>query len=275
MAFDVSNLYRKSGPRRRSIAYNAQTVDQIRDNMLSVTAHGFREEMAAEQYADEQERLDAVHAVEVELNRNLTELQNEKKARALNLQDDPSIFSDPDEPSMLSQEEANAYNRAAVKEFMRTTPEYHADNEGRNLSVIHDYLRRNGHDVIVSARKLKQVFTHLSSLGLLIERPTPVAASAPVQHVVSAAPVRPTVWDVDQYPYFQDPGGKASDMITGWDPNGSGARVTLSRLAVEKLSIDDFKRFSRVTVQDTPDWARVEARERMASQFSQLGGRER
>lgn len=84
---------------------------------------------------------------------------------------------------------------------------------------------------------------------------------------MAAAPARPKSWDVDSYPYFQNPGGKSTDLIEGWDPYGSGTRVTVTRLAVEKMSIEDFKRFSRVTVQSRPEWQLIEDREKMPEEI--------
>jgi hypothetical protein len=86
--------------------------------------------------------------------------------------------------------------------------------------------------------------------------------------------VRPTRFTIENYDW-QARDRKSSDLIDGWDPNGEG-RITLTARAIDKMPIDDFKRFSRVTVQPKPDFARSEDRENfLPAQFSQLGGRVR
>jgi hypothetical protein len=257
----VANLY--PGKRQR----NAQSSVVVRQMHETERAETERAEIARL----DAERLAPIQAVEAELERNLRELHKEDRERVLNLQDDSSVFEDPNQPAAFyTQQEADTYNRAEVRKFLAENPSYYPDMAGKNFQTIFEYLQKNGRHVIVSAKVLTQVFERLLSLGLLIERPA-VAAPVSVVAVAPATPARPTVYDVNEYPYFQNPGGKASDLIEGYDPSGSGARVTVTRLAVEKMQIDDFKRFSRVTVQATPEWALVRDREMVARQFSELG----
>ena len=286
MGFDVSNLY-VGRSARRGYAQSAQDanrnrIDQIRQDMKSVTAHGFLENERIENERIEAERAAAVKAAEQELNHNLSELHRTERENAFNPAfqgidgqvhhyEDPRLVFDENAPTVFySKDELNAYNKSEVKSFLRENPDYFPDMEGKNQDTIFRYLTAHGKNVIVSAKMLKNVFERLTHLGLLIPRPAPVAAPAPAR-VAPATPVRPAVWDVNEYPYFQNPGGKSSDMISGFDPSGSGQRVTLSRLAVEKMDADSFKYFGRPTVQAKPEWAKVEDREMMASQFERIG----
>jgi hypothetical protein len=275
MGFDATILYRGPRKSRPSALHNLNHEEQRRRDLEGLTASGYLAQEAEAESARVEQQQVAVRAAEEALQASLRALRSEDRTRVQNSTDDQAIFADPNEPKMFSsQDEADRYNREQIAIFLRSTPEYYPDPQSKNLATIGAYLERNGHGVIVSARKLKQVFERLSSLGLLVERP-PAPQMDPALAPVTAAraPRAPQVWDVDSYPYFQNPGGKASDLITGYDPAGSGERVTLTRRAVEMMDPREFKFFGRPTVQVKPEWARVEDREMMARQFTELGRR--
>lgn len=280
MTFDVSNLYRK-GNQRRSTAHNAQIEEQIRDNMYSTSAHGYREVERLDNERLENERLDAVRDVEVQLNRNLTELRSTERENAFNPAfqridgqvhhyEDPHIVYDPDAPSVFySEAELNAYNKSEVKTFLRECPDFFPDPQGSNRDTIFRYLKAHGKDTIVSSKMLHNVFERLTYLGLLIPRPE--AAPAPVTTRVAPVPTTPvqTLWDIqDVYT-----GNSVHDQFEGYDPHGSGQRVRLTARQISHLSVDQYKTFSRVSVQSKPDYARIEDRDPsfLASQFINLG----
>jgi hypothetical protein len=276
MGFDATILYRGPRKSRPSALHNLNHEEQRRRDLEGLTASGYLAQEAEAESARVEQQQVAVRAAEEALQASLRALRSEDRTRVQNSTDDQAIFADPNEPKMFSsQDEADRYNREQIAIFLRSTPEYYPDPQSKNLATIGAYLERNGHGVIVSARKLKQVFERLSSLGLLVERPVVTApASVRVAPVAAKrAPARPTVWDVNEYPYFQNAGGTATDLISGWDPEGSGERVTLTRRAVEKMDVQAFKYFGRPTVKVKPNWAQVEDHEVIANQFIELGRR--
>jgi hypothetical protein len=277
MFFDQGNLHKRS--HNRSRVHNAQTADQIRQNMESVTTRGFLADEAAEADRQENERIAAVRTVESELNRNFSELHKAERENAFSPAflgidgqhhhyEDPHTVYDADAPTVFySEAELNAYNREQVRLFMAECPDFFPDNEGLNRDTIFRYLKAHGKETIVSAKMLHNVFERLTYLGLLIQRPAAVTTPAPT-HVAPAAPVK-TVWNInDVYT-----GKSTADLFEGWDPHGSGQRVRLTARQIDKLSFDQYKMFSRATVQEKPDYARIEDREPdfMAAQFNNRG----
>jgi hypothetical protein len=250
---DASIFHRGPRKTRSSVQHNTSHEDQRRALLdPDAIAHRVQEEIAERQEAEQQ----AVRAAEAELSRNLAALRSEDRTRVQNSTDDHSIFADPNEPKMFSsQDEADRYNREQIAIFLRSTPEYYPDPQSKNLATIGAYLERNGHGVIVSALKLKRVFERLSGLGLLVERPVQVTAPASVR-VAPVAKVQ-TEWRIEDV-YT---GHKASDLFIGFDPNGSGTRVKLTARQIDALSVDEFKTFSRVTVAEKPDWAKIQDHE--------------
>jgi hypothetical protein len=257
MSFDATILYAGKRKSRPSTVHNLNHEEQRRRELEGLTASGYlAQEQEAEQARVEAEQ-SAIRAAEEALRANISALREEERFTVHHLSDDPSVFYDPSEPKMFSsQDEADRYNREQIAIFLRSTPEYYPDPQSKNLATIGAYLERNGHGVIVSAKKLTQVFERLSSLGLLVERPVQVTAPASVR-VAPVAKVQ-TEWRIEDVYTGKN---RATDLFIGFDPNGSGMRVKLTARQIDALSVDEFKTFSRVTVAEKPEWAKIQDHE--------------
>jgi hypothetical protein len=282
--FDPSNLYvgrsARKGHAQSAQDANAARIEQLRQDAESVTVNGF----LANERLDEAARLEAeqapIRAAEAELNRNMSELHKAERENFLKPSfvgvdgqahhyEDPHILYDPAAPEVFySEAELNAYNKEQVRIFLQENPSYFPDMAGKNQDTIFKYLSAHGISVIVSAKMIKGAFERLTYLGMMIPRPAEsVTAPAPVR--VVPAPAKQKVWNIEDI-YT---GNSVNDLFEGFDPHGTGQRIRLTARQIDKLTLDEYKTFSRVTVQEKPSYARMEDRDPdyLAEQFVNLG----
>jgi hypothetical protein len=265
MGFDITNLYvsrnRRNENRAAVRANEAARIEERRRQIDGISAQSIRDEETA-----------PLRDAQAEFEQSFSTLAEQQHATIFTQPDPYGVF----EPLPPGYDRVNAqtikeHDQLNYELFEKARPQYFECDQ--NIATMRKYFAANGRKDRLTARTFIAAYDRLNDLGFMLTGAQIVenVQQAEQQRLAqqrAAAPAR-TVWDINEVYTGKN---RATDKFEGWDPYGSGERVKLTAKQIDKLSMDEYKTFSRATVQQKPDWARIDDREQdfVAEQFTKL-----
>jgi hypothetical protein len=174
----------------------------------------------------EQQKIDALAN---EVKTTASKIAQLKQQQILKGIDDEFPYDPETREISMSAAEAEAFNSASVKQFLKENPTYYPTQ--RNLETIHSYLKRHGMDAIVSARQLQLVYQRLDEYSLLDRRPEPEPERTPyVNFTIDRPPAQPK---------------RDYEPEEGWDLR-TGEKRLFSAFEIRRMDADTYKRTFRL-----------------------------
>lgn len=194
---------------------------------LSLRAH--REEVAAVERLEREERERPIREAEAKLHETSRELAKVYRARLLAEVKDPEMPGDPAlDGVIMSEADASKFNGSEFRKYKDAHPDFYWDH--KLLERIGNYCELNGIGLI-SASILGKIVDRFREYGLLPTRPRPELQPEP-----------------EQRPYVNLTIERTSAMpetYEGWDLD-SGQRREYSKREVDRMSADQYRRAFRI-----------------------------
>jgi hypothetical protein len=187
----------------------------------------WREEYAAEQAAEKEQRERPIRELEMKLQENHRALAKVMREQLTTIPD-PNIYQDEEVVnSRQSDTEVMVQNTRETEIFLATNPWFHPCDG--NSQIIMSYIERNGRTRSITAALLHDVASRMRELGLL-EEPPLEPAPMPQPEVVEQSVVK-----TEPKP----------EVFRGWD-TATGKPRNFSKFEVDRMTGDHYARSFRL-----------------------------